>query len=42
MQMTILLLAVAMAFPAGAAAGRLLARPQRETPPQGRFGRRDR
>jgi hypothetical protein len=36
MDMTLFLLAFAMAFPAGAAAVRLLASPEREPPP-GRF-----
>ncbi len=36
MDITIFLLAFAMAFPAGAAAARLLASPEREAPPQGR------
>jgi hypothetical protein len=43
MQTTLFLLAFAMAFPAGAAAARLLASPARQAPPQDGFdGRRER
>jgi hypothetical protein len=41
MEMTLFLLAFAMAFPAGAGVVRLLASPEREAPPHDRsFGRR--
>jgi hypothetical protein len=40
MEMTLFLLAFAMAFPAGAAAVHLLAGPGREAPPYDRFGGR--
>jgi hypothetical protein len=41
MEMTLFLLAFAMAFPAGAAAVHLLASPEREAPPHDRaIGRR--
>jgi hypothetical protein len=40
MEMTLFLLAFAMAFPAGAAAVHLLAGPQREALPHDRFGGR--
>jgi hypothetical protein len=39
MQMTIFLLAFAMAFPAGAAAARLLASPEPKRPPRDRSRR---